>query len=120
MLAVFDEDIPRRFREVFTEFEWTVLDVRDEGLRGASDEAVFQYAFRHQAVLVTGDLRFINPMRFELAQLPGIILNRLPQRLLLAERLQELHRILAGTDATSILGHITVFGIGRVRRRPLA
>ncbi len=120
MLVVFDEDIPRRFREVFEEFGWTVLDVRDNGLRGASDEAVFRYADKRRAVLVTGDLRFTNPMRFDLTRLPGIILNRLPQRLPIAERLGELRRLLAGTDVKSVAGHITVFEVGRMRRRSLA
>lgn len=119
MLAVFDEDVPRGFGEVFREFGWRVLDVRDEGLRGASDEAVFQYAVERRAVLVTGDLRFINPMRFDLTRLSGIILNRLPQRLPIAERMQELRRLLAGTDAESLTGHITVFEVGRMRRRSL-
>lgn len=37
-----------------------VMDVRDVGLRGAKDDAVFAFAQSNEAVLVTGDLGFGN------------------------------------------------------------
>ena len=119
MRLVLDEDIPRAFAETFRELGFEVIDIRDEGLRGASDEAIFDFTKECEAVLVTSDLGLANPLRFDLRRLAGIIVNRLPQTLSMAERRRELRRLLAGIDVNALPGHITVLEAGRVRRRPL-
>jgi len=119
MRLVLDEDIPRAFAGTFRELGFDVIDIRDEGLRGASDEVVFDFAVEHEALLVTSDLGIANPFRFDLRRLAGIIVNRLPQTLSMTERRRELRRLLIGIDVNSLPGHITVLEAGRVRRRPL-
>ena len=117
MRVVFDEDIPRAFRTIFEEFGFEVIDVRDEGLRGASDEAIFNFVLKRKALLFTSDLGFVNPLRFNLKNLQGVILNRLPEFLPLSKRLEELRKLLREVDKDSLTGFITVLEPGRVRRR---
>lgn len=119
MRLVRDEDIPRAFAETFQEIGFEVIDIRDEGLRGASDDAVFDFAVKQGAILVTGDLGIANPFRFDLRRLAGIIVNRLSQTLSLAERRRELKRLLTSIDANLFLDHITILEAGKIRRRPI-
>ncbi|MBI5970887.1 MAG: DUF5615 family PIN-like protein [Deltaproteobacteria bacterium] len=46
---------------------------RDCGLRGKSDDAVYAFAQRHGAAIITGDLGFGNIIKFPVGSHRGII-----------------------------------------------
>jgi len=119
MRVLIDEDVPRAFGDTLKELGFEVLDVRDAGLSGASDEVVFRFAKEQGAVLLTGDLGFTNPLRFNLRNIAGILLNRLPPELSLPERIRELRKLLASGGPEILRGYITVLEVGRIRRRSL-
>ena len=119
MIILLDEDIPRAFGNIFRGLDYEVLDVRDEDLKSASDEAVFIFACDRNALIFTADLGFVNPGRFDLKKIPGLILNRLPETIPLSQRSMELQILLSSIDKDSLLGYITVFSLKRIRRRAL-
>ncbi|MFA4845451.1 MAG: DUF5615 family PIN-like protein [Patescibacteria group bacterium] len=58
LTAVLDENMPRSFAEVLSKLEYRVFDVRDCGLRGSPDNAVFDFVLQQEAILVTSDVAF--------------------------------------------------------------
>lgn len=119
MKIVLDEDVPQSFGKVLIDLGFEVFDVRDEGMRGASDEVIFNFAVEHKAIIFTADLGFTYPGRFDLKKLHGLIITRLPETLSLAERLLELKNALGAIEKDFLVGHIVVLELKRIRRRPL-
>ena len=73
-----DEDVPRSTARVLCDAGFDAVDVRDVGLRGKSDQLVFDYAQRENRLLVTCDLRFSNIILFPPSQSAGLIVVRIP------------------------------------------
>jgi predicted nuclease of predicted toxin-antitoxin system len=55
-----DEDVPRSTAKVLREMGFAVLDARDCGLRGRSDDEVFKRAQKESATILTEDVGFAN------------------------------------------------------------
>jgi predicted nuclease of predicted toxin-antitoxin system len=70
---VVDEDMPRSTSRILKTKGYDVLDVRDCGLRGGSDEEVFKLAQKEKAVLLTGDLGFGNILHFPIGSHFGVV-----------------------------------------------
>ena len=51
-----------------------VLDVREAGISGSDDEAVFNFAKAHKRVLLTFDRGFGDIFRFNISKSPGVII----------------------------------------------
>lgn len=75
-----DEDMPRTAAGVLRQAGYIAEDVRDVGLRGRSDQAIFEYAQAHNSIIVTADTDFANVLDYPLGTHPGIIVLRLPNR----------------------------------------
>lgn len=79
-----DESMPRSTTTMLRQAGYYAEDVRDIGLRGATDEAVHAYAQAHHLTLVTADKDFANVLRFPPGTHRGIIscvyrmISRLP------------------------------------------
>ena len=78
---VVNEDIHRSVIEPLERLGHQVLDVRDHGLCGATDQEIFSFAQQHKAALLTGDLGFANLLTFPLGSHYGIIVARFPNEL---------------------------------------
>ena len=116
---VVDEDMHRSVAEPLKQLGHRVLDVRDHGLRGASDQEVFAFAQRQGAALLTGDLGFANLLAFPLGSHQGIIVARFPHELSTQRINEEILRGLEGIKDEEIEGSLIILEPGRVRmRRP--
>ena len=73
-----DEDVPRSTARVLCDAGFDAVDVRDVGLRGKSDQLVFDYAQRENRLLVTCDLGFSNIILFPPSQSVGLLVVRIP------------------------------------------
>jgi len=73
-----DESLPRAVTRALVAAGYDVVDVRDVGLRGASDDAIASRARETSSIVVSGDLDFSNALRFPPGTHPGIIVARLP------------------------------------------
>jgi len=81
MNAVIDEDLPRSLAFTLSELGFLVFDIRDHGLRGHTDDEVFQFAQGKKAVLFSGDLGFGNILRYPLGKHHGICILRFPNEM---------------------------------------
>jgi predicted nuclease of predicted toxin-antitoxin system len=76
MLFLIDENLPTRVGDIFTRRGFNVEHVASlPELQGRPDEAIFNYAVRNSAVIVTRDIGFVSLARFSLHQLEGILLK---------------------------------------------
>jgi predicted nuclease of predicted toxin-antitoxin system len=78
LLFLVDEDVPRSTARVLRDAGFDAVDVRDVGLRGKSDQLVFDYAQRENRLLVTCDLGFSNIVKFPPSQSVGLLVVRIP------------------------------------------
>jgi len=74
MRILLDENIPQRVLWWLIGEGYEVVAAREVGLTGRSDQALYDYAERHNYVLVTLDLDFSDPLRFPLC-FPRIVLR---------------------------------------------
>jgi predicted nuclease of predicted toxin-antitoxin system len=112
-----DEDMPRSTTRVLKDKGFEVLDVRDCGLRGKSDEEVFKFAKIEDAVIVTGDLGFGNILTFPLGSHPGIFIVHFPNEVSTAELN---HQIIMGIEnlaENDFRGNLVILEPGKIRIR---
>ena len=112
-----DEDMPRSTTVVLREAGHSVEDVRDVGLRGRSDQEVFQYAQAQGAVLLTADKGFSNVVRFPLGTHSGILVVRVPDELPTQTINHEVLRALHDLAGEDLAGLLMIVEVGRTRLR---
>jgi predicted nuclease of predicted toxin-antitoxin system len=110
-----DENLGRRVVSLFEEAGHDVVTVVDEDLMGATDADVFQAAVVEQRALVSLDVDFANPLRFEPAVAPGIAVLRLPDQPEHADLVAAARRLADALDAADIRGKLWVVDGARVR-----
>jgi predicted nuclease of predicted toxin-antitoxin system len=108
-----DESLPRAVTHALAAAGHDVLDVRDVGLRGATDDAIAARAKAEDRLVVSADLDFANALRFPPRTHPGIIVARLPDVLPAADVAERI--VSAIGDAVALAGAITVVDPTRVR-----
>jgi predicted nuclease of predicted toxin-antitoxin system len=114
---VVDEDMPRSTSKVLIEMGFEVLDVRDCGLRGKSDEDVFRHAQKQGAVILTGDKGFGNLLRFPLGSHSGIIIVHFPNELSTSELNRWISDSLDNLTKEDIEGNLIILEPGKIRVR---
>jgi len=114
---VIDEDMPRSTGIALREQGYEIKDVRDQGLRGADDEDIYQFAQRERAVLLTGDTGFGNILRFPLGEHCGIVLVRFPNELSNREVNRHLVEDLKHIPEGDFKGNLLILEPGRIRIR---
>jgi len=93
-----------------------VVDVRDVGLRGSSDDQVFARAQAEGRVLVSADLDFANALRFPPGTHAGIVVTRLSDlattaaAAILAAAIADLGESLAGAIVVVEPARVRTFG----------
>jgi predicted nuclease of predicted toxin-antitoxin system len=114
---VIDEALPRSLAEAIRASGHEAVHIRDIGMQGASDVAVFDYAQREGAVLVTPDLEFGDIRDFPPGRHCGVVLLRMP-RVVTAPRLAgEVVRLLRGLTEADLRGNLVIVEPGHVRIR---
>lgn len=112
-----DEDMPRNLAGSIRASGLDGRDVREVGLRGASDQAVFEYAQANALCLISGDLEFGNLLLFPLGSHHGIVLVRFPNEMPVTAMNLEIVEALRQLDPQKLRGGLAVVEPGRVRFR---
>lgn len=73
MKVMLDENVSGGLAHALIKLGHAVLAVGPDLPSGSPDEAVFAFILQHQAVLVTRDYHFTNPVRFDSERTQGII-----------------------------------------------
>lgn len=109
-----DESLPRAVTRALVAAGHDVVDARDAGLRGATDDAIAARAQDTSSIIVSGDLDFSNALRFPPGTHPGIVVARLPDTIPPTEMAA---RIVAAISAVGadLKGAITIVEPTRVR-----
>lgn len=95
MSFLIDENLPPTLGHVFSKRGFIVECVLDlPQLRGSPDEVIFEYAIKHRMIIVTRDLGFANPLRFNLAQLQGLVIIRFPNEISIKVLCEEIVQLL--------------------------
>jgi predicted nuclease of predicted toxin-antitoxin system len=89
MNFLFDENFPTSARTLIESQGHSVIDFRQEGVRGSSDEVVMTMAIEHSAVVLTTDRDFFHTIGRQYEGHHGIIVIALrqPNRSAIMERL---------------------------------
>jgi predicted nuclease of predicted toxin-antitoxin system len=112
-----DEDMPRSLSRALSGEGFSATDVRDVGLRGAHDEAVFTFAQGERAVLVTGDTGFGNILHYPLGGHMGIIIVHFPNEVPAREITRQVCEAVKLLSVEDFRGNLFVIEPGRVRIR---
>jgi len=109
-----DENFDVQLVPVLRNAGFDVETVRDEGLSGAADEAIYQVCRDSRRALVTPDLDFANPFRYPPEPTAGIVVVRVPRPLLSLIRVTLLDAVPALKSGAS---HATLWIVepGRIR-----
>ncbi|MFQ5507112.1 MAG: DUF5615 family PIN-like protein [Planctomycetota bacterium] len=92
-------------------------DVRDIGLRGATDDRVLAYARAEDLVIISRDLGFANTLTIPLGSHAGIVVCRLPNQVTAATVTERVVEALADLATDDLHGNLLVVEMGRVQLR---
>jgi len=114
---VVDEDMPRSTSKILMDRGFEVLDVRDCGLRGKSDEEVFEFAQKEGAAILTADLGFGNLLHFPIGSHSGIMIVRYPNEISTSELNRQINVAFDNLVEDDIKENLVILEPGRIRIR---
>jgi predicted nuclease of predicted toxin-antitoxin system len=112
-----DADMPRSSAAAIRSLGFDVQDVRDLGMRYATDQEIIDYALNTGRIVITRDLDYGEILRYP--QHPGAIILRLPTGFVAREVNEALLDFLASARSDIFQQAIIIVELGRYRRRPL-
>jgi len=112
-----DEDLPRSTSKILRDKGFKVLDSRDSGLRGKSDQEVFSFARKERAVILTGDLGFGNVLNFPLGSHFGIVIIHFPSEISATGLNQQISREFDNLTEDDFKGNLIILEPGKIRIR---
>ncbi|MBI4318227.1 MAG: DUF5615 family PIN-like protein [Chloroflexi bacterium] len=118
MRFLIDEDLPLSTVPLVRRYGHEALDLRDVGLRGATDATIAEYAREHGLCIVTGDRGFGDVRNYPPATYEGIVVLRFPSKAPISFVLRLLEELLVRQDLISRLpGSLAIVEPNRVRIR---
>ncbi len=119
MRFLVDASLPRSAVTLLREMGHGAVDVRDIGLRSATDHVIAAHARRNQQTLITRDFDFADIRNYPPADYAGIIVLQLPDDAT-AERVVKLLETFARRDdwLARLSGRLAIVEVWRVRLRP--
>lgn len=112
-----DEDMPRSTGKLLQAAGFVVIDVRDAGLRGASDRDILAFACTQKATIITADVGFGSLAYFNNSDHFGIIILRLPVDASVNEINETLMNALLHISPHEMAGSIIVVDRQKIRIR---
>ena len=119
MRFLVDASLPRSAAAVLRELGHEAIDVRDIGLRGATDDVIADHARRNQLALITRDFDFADIRNYPPADYAGIVVLDLPNHATAAQVVKALDTFVRAKEWLELLsGRLTIVEPPRVRFRP--
>lgn len=110
-----DENLGKRGQSILQASGHDVSTVAHQQLGGATDEDLIEECRRERRGLVSLDLDFANPLRFQPSQYPGIAVLRLPSKPGAADLTNLIRTLARALTGDSIAGKLWIVETGRVR-----
>lgn len=118
MRFLIDEDLPRSTDNLLRQYGHETIDIRDIGLRGASDADIAAYAQKHELCLLSGDMGFADIRNYPPEKYSGVVVLHLPAKATSSTILTLLKSLLVQTEIVNQLkGKLAIIEPGRVRIR---
>lgn len=113
--VLIDEDLARPLAALLRTEGIDATDVRDIGLRSASDDAVFSRSQTERRTIISGDLGFANVLRFPLGSHFGVVVVRYPNEVSAGAVNEAIAAVLRNVTEADIVGASLIVEPGRVR-----
>ena len=117
MKFLIDEDMPRSTAAVLRAAGHEAVDVRDCGLRGASDQEVFESAKQSGAIVFTGDLGFGNLHKYPLGTHHGLFIAHFPNDISTEELNRHVAEAIKNLTEADYEGNLIILEPGKIRIR---
>jgi len=115
-----DEDLPRSTAALLQSLSIDARDVRDVGLKGASEEQIFEYAQKEGRIIITRDIEFGNILKYPPSSHYGVIVVRLPNTYVRDQILGVIRKFFVEVAKKELVRHIVVLEIDKYRIRPFS
>lgn len=112
-----DEDLPRSTAHLLRKMGFVTLDVRDCGLRGKSDEEIFEYAQNENAIILTGDRGIGSILRFTPGTYYGIVVAHFPNELPVSKLNTQIRKALEQLTEDDLYGNLVIIEPTKIRIR---
>jgi predicted nuclease of predicted toxin-antitoxin system len=112
-----DEDMLRSTETMLKARGYEVLDVRDCGLRGSSDQEVFRFAQREGAIILSGDVGFGNLLHYPARTHCGIVVAHFPNQASASELNGQIAKALDSLTAADLSRNLVILEPGKIRIR---
>ena len=109
-----DENLDTRLALLLRQGGHDATTVRDQGLAGMGDPALYEHCLVERRALVTLDLGFSNVLRFPPERTPGLVVLRGPNDLFPTIRIL-VQTLAAALTKDSPSGHLWIVEPGRLR-----
>lgn len=109
--------MPRSLAPRIATLGFTVQDVRDVGLRGATDTKISEKAIAADSIIITRDRDFANVKHWPLAFTAGVIFVNLPDDTPVSTINSKVTDLLAKRLPESLLGALTIVELHRALAR---
>lgn len=110
-----DENLGERAAQPLRRAGHDVATVPGRGLTGIDDEALIRTCRREERCLVTLDVEFGNPLLFNPADYPGIVVLRLPPRPGPGDLVEAVETLVSGLARESVTGKLWIVQRGQLR-----
>ena len=110
-----DENLGNRGAEILRAAGYSVTTVVEEGLSSASDDRLIEVCRSEGKCLVTLDLDFGNPLRFDPLRYSGIVVLRLPLECTAGDLLDAIRTLAIGLADSAVAGKLWIVQRGRIR-----
>lgn len=110
-----DENIGDRGKLLFIEAGYDVATITEENLQSADDQTVIRVCQTEKRCLVTLDLDFSNPLRFNPLEYAGIAVLRLPNRATHQDLLSAISTLIIALQTEAVFGKLWIVQQGRIR-----
>jgi len=110
-----DENLGNRGAEILRAAGYSVTTVVEEGLSSASDDRLIEVCRSERKCLVTLDLDFGNPIRFDPSSYSGIVVLRLPLGFTAGDLLDTMRTLAIGLAESDVAGKLWIVQRGRIR-----
>ena len=117
MIAIIDEDLPRKLGEGLKKLGWETKDVRDSGLSGKPDKEIISFAKECKAVLFSSDKDFANISKYPPKEYYGIVILDFPNEASTDFMMEETGKALVKIPLEDFKGNLIIIEPGKIRIR---